>query len=395
MAFSEFIGEVRALQKRPKNEEALQLLKRIASMVKPIMRKRGWKVGLLVEFFPNNPNLLGLNVNRGQQIKIRLRPASDDARFLDFESLVGTMLHELTHIVHGPHDAKFYKLLDELYSEYESNFAAGYKGEGFEGPGARVGQGVSHDLPPHLARQAAIDAAEKRRKRNDMMTPSGGRRLGGERDSKMLEKVLGPGQLAAMAAERRAAQDRIWCGSGEGEEAGGASGSGSGVGGAGVDMGDDGVVLVGGKTKPSVKAPLGKVGAKDVPVVVDAVSIAATGQLETPRRKAETGGPSSGDGRKRKLSTSEETWTCPSCTLINAPLVLQCAVCWTLRPHAAADFETLDDTASFGGGSTSKARTKTPQREDVSTGGWLCPRCTLMNESQFRMCSACGYLRPL
>lgn len=31
----------------------------IAVQVLPIMRKRGWKVQHLCEFYPNNPNLLG------------------------------------------------------------------------------------------------------------------------------------------------------------------------------------------------------------------------------------------------------------------------------------------------------------------------------------------------
>lgn len=39
------------------------------------MEKRRWRVGKLAEFFPDNGGLLGLNVNRGQKILIRLRHA--------------------------------------------------------------------------------------------------------------------------------------------------------------------------------------------------------------------------------------------------------------------------------------------------------------------------------
>jgi hypothetical protein len=35
------------------------MLKRIASLVKPIMRARGWKVRELAEFYPQQQNLLG------------------------------------------------------------------------------------------------------------------------------------------------------------------------------------------------------------------------------------------------------------------------------------------------------------------------------------------------
>jgi hypothetical protein len=34
------------------------------------MRRRQWKVALLTEFYPKNDNLLGLNVNRGQQVTV-------------------------------------------------------------------------------------------------------------------------------------------------------------------------------------------------------------------------------------------------------------------------------------------------------------------------------------
>jgi hypothetical protein len=38
------------------------------------MVKYKWRVGRLVEFFPNNPGLLGMNVNAGEKILVRLRP---------------------------------------------------------------------------------------------------------------------------------------------------------------------------------------------------------------------------------------------------------------------------------------------------------------------------------
>lgn len=63
---------------------------------------------------PRNPSLLGLNIGAGQEIRIRLRKPGRESEFLPYEALVGTMLHELTHNEHGPHDAKFYKLLDEI-----------------------------------------------------------------------------------------------------------------------------------------------------------------------------------------------------------------------------------------------------------------------------------------
>lgn len=43
----------------PKPEDALERLRKIASLVKPIMRKRGWHVNVLTEFLPEDPRLLG------------------------------------------------------------------------------------------------------------------------------------------------------------------------------------------------------------------------------------------------------------------------------------------------------------------------------------------------
>jgi DNA-dependent metalloprotease WSS1 len=140
--------------------QAKRLLEDVARQVQPLLRKRMWSVPLLSEFFPRNPNLLvrrhaaseerglvvsaclssclficpcdgclsiclrrvhgsqGLNVGGGgggtMEIKIRLRRAHRENDFYPWEHILGTMLHEITHNVRGPHDRVFYKILDEL-----------------------------------------------------------------------------------------------------------------------------------------------------------------------------------------------------------------------------------------------------------------------------------------
>lgn len=47
------------LRNFPREKEALHTLKKIASLVKPVMRARGWKVPELAEFYPDQHNLLG------------------------------------------------------------------------------------------------------------------------------------------------------------------------------------------------------------------------------------------------------------------------------------------------------------------------------------------------
>ncbi|TFY83834.1 hypothetical protein EWM64_g169 [Hericium alpestre] len=170
------------------------------------MRKHGWKLPVLAEFFPESPNLL--DVNGGQKILIRLRPPFDPDTFFPEGDLLHTMLHELTHNVHGPHDEKFYKFLSGLEEELEALQRSGYAGEGFHSKGNRLGKNVSHDLPPHLARQRALEAAEKRRKVGGMM--AGGGRLGG---GALSRSGLSPRELAVLAAEQRALDEKA-CGSG-------------------------------------------------------------------------------------------------------------------------------------------------------------------------------------
>lgn len=58
------VFEYSHLQKLPREKDALISLKKIASLVKPIMRARKWKVGTLAEFYPDQQNLLGENLRR-------------------------------------------------------------------------------------------------------------------------------------------------------------------------------------------------------------------------------------------------------------------------------------------------------------------------------------------
>jgi hypothetical protein len=89
--FGSWIGSIRVLDKQPQSDKAREIMNQIVAHVIPIMKSRGWKVPRVSEMFPNNPGLLGLNINRGQEIKIRLRPADNPAHFLPLESLIMTM----------------------------------------------------------------------------------------------------------------------------------------------------------------------------------------------------------------------------------------------------------------------------------------------------------------
>ena len=82
------------------------------------------------------------------------------------------MLHELVHIVRGPHDATFNALWDQLRDELLSLTMKGFTGEGFMSEGHRLG---GRAIPMDEARRLARVAAAKQRTRSSGF----GQRLGG------------------------------------------------------------------------------------------------------------------------------------------------------------------------------------------------------------------------
>ncbi|KAK2386980.1 zinc ion binding protein [Trifolium repens] len=158
------VWEIRALKSRPEAEQAHKMLEKIAKQVQPIMRKHKWRVKVLSEFYDSY--YWGYNVGGGEEIKLHLRRSNRDSNFYPFHEVLDTMLHELCHNVYSRHNAKFYKLWNELRKECGELLAKG-------------------------------------------ITGSGPNRIGGD---SFIMKALSPGQAAAMAAERRL-QDDLRCGS--------------------------------------------------------------------------------------------------------------------------------------------------------------------------------------
>lgn len=109
-------------------------------------------------------------MNHGERICLRLRHARDQRQFLPFEQIIDTMLHELCHIVYGPHDANFNALWDQLRSEYEGLKRKGYTGEGFLSEGRRLGGRIID--PIFEAREIARKATEGLGKRRNQISGS-------------------------------------------------------------------------------------------------------------------------------------------------------------------------------------------------------------------------------
>lgn len=131
---------------------------------------------------------------------LRLRYPGDATQFLPIEQVTDTMLHELCHIVHGPHDSHFHKLWDQLRDEHEGLAMKGYTGEGFLSQGHRLGG--SSRVPLQEARRLARAAAEERARRAERSRGSG-QRLGGA----PLHRDRDVRQVITNAIERRNRMD--------------------------------------------------------------------------------------------------------------------------------------------------------------------------------------------
>ncbi|KAJ7280377.1 WLM-domain-containing protein [Mycena rebaudengoi] len=114
----------------PNPDSALTVLKRISNdkAIQHVMQLHKFSVGVLTEIDPRErPDLLGLNVNHGQEIKLRLRTDSYDG-FRPYSQVRRTLCHELAHNVFGPHDNDFKELNSQLnreVAEYERSVAQG------------------------------------------------------------------------------------------------------------------------------------------------------------------------------------------------------------------------------------------------------------------------------
>ncbi|OTA94147.1 hypothetical protein M434DRAFT_395053 [Hypoxylon sp. CO27-5] len=384
----------------PREKDALHILKKVASLVKPIMRARGWKVGQLTEFYPEQHNLLGLNVGHGQKICLRLRYPSDRNQFVPIEQVIDTMLHELAHNVHGPHDDKFHALWNQLRDEHEALTMKGYTGEGFLSTGHRLG---GRGIPMDEARRLARVAAEKRRTHNK----GSGQRLGGAAPrpgQDIRATIVGAierrnNTLRGCANDNRT-QNEIR------EIADTATRNGFRTQ-AEEDAANDAAIaqalweLVQEEEKAKKGDNYIPPSASTQPWTSDRSSTSRPG----PSREAENN-KSRGDGRS--------TWTCDICTLVNPVSFLCCDACGTERGGEVTSSLarksskkqptfidlTQSPQANRQGASTSRPTTalaarqsqpSTPVKTPAPT--WTCSFCGRIRERQWWSCDLCGTIK--
>eukprot|EP00188_Purpureofilum_apyrenoidigerum_P002506 Plantae.Rhodophyta-Purpureofilum_apyrenoidigerum.ctg25645.p1 GENE.Plantae.Rhodophyta-Purpureofilum_apyrenoidigerum.ctg25645~~Plantae.Rhodophyta-Purpureofilum_apyrenoidigerum.ctg25645.p1 ORF type:complete len:516 (+),score=91.93 Plantae.Rhodophyta-Purpureofilum_apyrenoidigerum.ctg25645:128-1675(+) len=108
-------------------DKAAELLRQICEDrgIAAVMERHQWMVGNLKEMYPDGKVgvdpvcVLGLNVNKGAEIQIRLR--TDDMKgFRPFYKLREVIFHELSHNVHSSHDRNFYDLMNQVAKEADA-----------------------------------------------------------------------------------------------------------------------------------------------------------------------------------------------------------------------------------------------------------------------------------
>ncbi|KAE8140699.1 WLM domain-containing protein [Aspergillus pseudotamarii] len=394
---------------RPRESEALTMLKKIASLVKPIMRRRAWKVGTLSEFYPHQQNLLGLNINRGQKICLRLRYPYDERQFLPLEQVVDTMLHELCHIVHGPHNREFHALWNQLRDEYEELLMKGYTGEGFLSEGKRLG---GRRIPLHEVRRQAKATAEQRR----ALSAGSGQRLGGA-------PVLRGADMRRVIAD--AAQRRIdvttGCASGaenSNELAEEASRNGFRTKAEEDDANEQAIMqayidLIEEEERerygpsyvpPSHENPAGPRSTLSPPPVPESTRPTMLSQPQEPIDLTVAD------------SLFEAPWTCPTCTLENPANFLCCDACTAERPRPS-NTRSVSGPAKISSSSESQNKNKrrisyldsqptfknrtnaveTLAALEKNTAkrplGWICQFCETFMEAEWWTCSNCGTMK--
>ena len=121
------------LQDYDNSHVANKTLERCYKYVLPLVEQKNLLIHIS-EFYPKNQNLLGMNkgtklrtvynsniatIKRVHDIYVRLRFAKNKNSFISDHDLIGTILHEIIHCYIGPHNDKFYKMLDEFWIEVQ------------------------------------------------------------------------------------------------------------------------------------------------------------------------------------------------------------------------------------------------------------------------------------
>ncbi|KAL2007975.1 hypothetical protein VTN00DRAFT_7957 [Thermoascus crustaceus] len=414
--FDPLIDEFQHDKSKPREAEALLMLRKVASLVKPIMRQRCWRVGALCEFYPQERNLLGLNMDGGRKILLRLRQPYDERQFLSFEAITDTMLHELCHIVHGPHNQQFHALWDQLRRELEELIAKGYTGEGFLSNGRRLG---GQRIPLHEARRRARAAAERRR----TLTAGSGQRLGGT-------PILRGTDMRAVIANAAQRRIEVMKGCASGTDAGRQLAEEASRNGFRTKAEEDDAnerAIMEAYIEMIQEEERERYGSSYVPPSQDNPAGPQTSRSPPPVPESTKPKPPSqslqafSEGDLVYSTSDNESydhpWTCPICTLENPANFLCCDACASERPQPSKSKSASENRVQASGLPASRSASRKPTRPSTGSNtlkfrtssvemlealdrsrqkrplGWVCHKCGAFMETEWWTCSSCGTMK--
>jgi hypothetical protein len=123
-----FFGALEPLVEFRDKHVASAMLARLAHDrgVLAVMQRHGWRIGTIFELYPKgkvgmSPScLMGINVNRGERIGLRLR-TDDLAGWRPYENVRKVLFHELTHQEHSEHGVPFNEFMSALLREADAH----------------------------------------------------------------------------------------------------------------------------------------------------------------------------------------------------------------------------------------------------------------------------------
>lgn len=234
--------------------------------------------------------------------------------------------------------------MDLLHDEYDELLIKGHTGDYFFGNHYRLGQ---NNVPLASAGLKSLEAIEKKQKLESIM-PKGGIRLGG---TAYTDYNLPIRELTIMAIERRL-KDMVWCGGerSQSEITINSSSSSNGITTTTITTNN----FNGNDRSRAVRIPADKLPKVTV----------------------------------TKTNSETEKWSCPQCTFLNRPLVLQCEICLEERPNYGENILESDNGVII-----IIDQEDDNKFDDNSFRKWGCPRCTFDNDLDNVMCIGCDYLR--